>query len=212
MVKVVQIGFGLLVAGCGGSSFSAAATDPLSDAGRQEASALDAGAAQADSARPESGPSQVGDSEPAPVCTIATSPMLTSVQGATNAGISFRVTQDLVLTSFVFTGEGMQDTLTLSDAQCNAIASVSVPGTFPPVYAPYMVNVHWPLKAGVLYQLVNSYRNQTAYAVGPTFPYTSGVLTVEQGLVTCPPANEGQVWTAFTDLTFCSSTPGEGAE
>ena len=144
----------------------------------------------------------------APTCTQPTTPMLTNTQG-THGGIQFHVNADTTLTSFTFTSQGVQDTVTLTDDQCNAIASASTPGEPLPGYMPYTVNVHWPLQAGVTYRLTDT-NGQTAFTTAvTTFPYTSGVLTVTKGLVVCPDQGpEGQVWTAFTDLVFCSADGG----
>lgn len=210
------------LAACGGSSFSASLGDvgPDSDPESSTASTVDSGAPDGDSgmdsslrlegAAPDS-IAFVDSSDPPPIdsasgltCKTPTSPMLTGVQG-THGGIQFHVTRALTLSSFDFTGSGMQDTVTLSDDTCNPIANVSIPGVFPPVYAPYKVNVKWSLQPGVSYRLTDQF-DQTAYSTAvTTFPFASGDLVVEKGLVICPDDGtmEGQVWTAFTNLEFC---------
>ncbi len=214
-MKIIAVVVACFLCACGGSPFSAA-TATQSEVGADAAGTDAATIATADSGTLPSADAATDTAQPdaaqdvAPMCITPTTPMLTGTQGLGGTGLQFHVTQDEILTSFVFTGGGQQDTVTLFDSECNSIASASVPGVFPPVYAPYTVNVRWMLKANVTYRLTNSNTNQTAYA-SAKFPYISDVLTVEQGLVTCveygqdagPP--EAQVWwTAFTDLTFCN--------
>lgn len=191
-----------LLSACGGASFSVApdedagtdTTPDLSDTAPDTASVADT---QADAQIAETGP----------MCAVPTTPTLDGENGI-HGGLQFHVTKDTVLTSFLFTGSGFQDVVTLSDTQCNAISSATVPGGLSYRYMPIEVNVHWLLHAGVSYQLTNMF-GQTAYSSAvTTFPYVSGILFVEQGLVVCPlnGEKEGQIWTAFTNLTFCDPT------
>jgi hypothetical protein len=228
-IRVLFVALTYLIPACGGAPFSAA-DPPVADGGdppgeggpspRPDSGAIDSGAAPdamndssadppIDSATIDSGATTV-DSALAPMCTTPTSPALGGTQGVAGAGIQFHVTKDTVLTSFKFTASGQNpDTVTLSDTNCNAISSASVPNEPLPGYAPYVVNVSWPLKAGTSYMLTNAANsfNQTAHSSSSeniTFPYASGILVVEEGLVQCPLMGlDGQVWTAFTDLTFC---------
>lgn len=209
-----------LLLACGGPGF-AAPIPPSDDDGLGNVSA-DADADMDSSPNSESSTDTITDESDAvtadtavdavdtgrdtgPTCSTPTTPLLNNIQGAPGAGIEFRVTRNTTLKSFIFTGGGHQDTITLYDDSCNAITSASVPGVSPPVYAAYTVNVQWPLKAGTLYKLTNSFQNQTAFEVpGPAFPYTDGELVVTKGTVTCPDQGFGATnWSAFTDLTFC---------
>ena len=217
----------LLLVACGGPSFSGTGTGTENDSGTVKVPGTDDSGATASDSDPrlsdsgtdsgdppdsativDSGSvvdSTSADTGPALMCTTPTTPTLNRTQG-TFGGIQFHVTEDTVLTSFTVTNSGNDpDTVTLSDSSCNPISSASVPNEPLPGYMPYVVNVNWPLKAGMSYMLTNE-MNQTAFDGDNdiSFPYSSGILVVEQGLVLCPLSGpDGQVWTEFTNFTFC---------
>jgi hypothetical protein len=211
----------LLVA-CGGPAFTAGAPASeddaapwlTADAGASvlEASVMqqpEAASALVDAALVDTGAMKAAveatTADTGPMCFEPTSPLLTGTSGA-SGGIQFHVTHDTTLTSFTFTGSGVQDLATLSDDQCNPIASASLPNEPLPGYVPIVVNVNWPLKAGTSYRVTSAFA-QTAYSGNMVFPRTEGEFVIEKGLVSCYGGMDepegSQVWSGFTNLTFC---------
>lgn len=206
--------FSSLLFACGGA-FTAAPQDPAEDGGSDpEAGSADPSEGHAPpGAHADGGSGSTAPGDGASACTSPSTPILGTPQ-APIGGLSFEVAHAMTLTSFDFSGSGVQDTVELVDSAnpCEPLASVSIPAHLSSAYAPMTENVSWPLQAGKTYYLV-SVSGQVAFYNGPngngvTFPWTSGDLTVHGSVATpgatnCYAVMNDSVWLAFTNMTFC---------
>lgn len=183
--------------------------------GGSDAVASHDGPATTDAKSPNDGGSTSHDAAPetGPTCNSPSTPILDNVQGPTG-GLSFEVAHNTTLTSFGFTGSGVQDTVELVDSTnpCEPLATVSIAAHISSPYTTTTQNVNWPVVAGKTYYLVNV-SGQVAFYAGPNndgikFPWVDGELTVNssvstEGATECYAVMADTVWLAFTNLTFC---------
>jgi hypothetical protein len=127
--------------------------------------------------------------------------------GWTTTGLGFRALDDSFLTSFTYQNQGQADTIVLTDALGNILASVNTPAGNPSI----TVSVDWALTSGNEYWLLQTVASNELFAFfGLPLPSDGDIQITQsgtfddsiQGAVTNSQGwGPNEYWAAFNDIT-----------
>src|SRR5262249_52282017 len=133
--------------------------------------------------------------------------------GWTTTGLGFQALDDSFLTSFTYQNQGQADTIVLTDALGNILASVNTPAGNPSI----TVSVDWALTSGNEYWLLQTVASNELFAVfGLPLPSDRDIQITQsgtfddsiQGAVTNSQGwGPNQYWAAFNDVTTTTVVP-----